>query len=165
MVSNETWNKWGSYCITNTRCTHKSFTFFFFLKKQIIFKGISFFVHSKISHLLLHTLTIFKVSYEYLARKTFCFAAKHSLDHFHTFKITEVLLVSHWCKEVIDAIRSKDYSRGGRMSHPSDFKVSFASFDVWDRALSCNKNHFSMSLGAFQSFFDQCLIQINHCWR
>ena len=38
-----------------------------------------------------------------------------------------------------DAARSKDYSRGGRMSHPSDFKVPFASFDMWDGALSCNK--------------------------
>jgi hypothetical protein len=40
------------------------------LKKKIIFMEISFFVYSKDWPLFLHTLTIFQVSYEYLARKT-----------------------------------------------------------------------------------------------
>ena len=35
--------------------------------------------------------------------------------------------------------RSKNYGRGGRMSHASDFKVSYASFDVCGGELSCNK--------------------------
>ena len=56
----------------------------------------------KIGHLLLHTLTIFQVSYEYLARKTDFVLQQTFVEAFsHFFEIAEVLLckrVSHWCK-------------------------------------------------------------------
>ena len=52
------------------------------------------------------------------------------------------------------------------------FQVSFASFDVWDGALSCNKitlscllahsGHFCHVFWPIPVFFDQCMIQINH---
>ena len=76
--------------------------------------------------------------------KLFLFYGKTFVEPFsHFFEIAEVLFckrVSHWCKKVIVRCRQvKGLQRGGRMSHPSDFKVSFASFDVWDRALSCDK--------------------------
>ena len=65
--------------------------------------------------------------------KLFLFCSKTFVEPFsHFFEIAEVLLckrMSHWYREEI--VR--------RMSHPSDFKVSFVSFDVWDAALSCNK--------------------------
>ena len=81
-----------------------------------------------------------------LPEKLFFFCGKPFIEPFSNFfEIAEVLLckrVSHWCEEVIDGARSKDYSGGERMSHPSDFKVSFASCDVWDGALSCNKISF-----------------------
>ena len=48
------------------------------------------------------------------------------------------------------------------MSHPSDFKVSFASFDVLRQGNVLEQNHFAMSFGPFQLLFDQCMIQIDN---
>ena len=54
-------------------------------RNKIIFKEISFFVNSKIGHLLLHILTIIQVSYEYLPRKSvFGLQQNIRLSHFHT---------------------------------------------------------------------------------
>ena len=52
------------------------------------------------------------------------------------FEIAEVLLckrVSHWCEEVIVRWRQVKGLQQGR------FQGLFASFDVWDEALSCDK--------------------------
>ena len=60
--------------------------------------------------------------------KLFCFAAKHSLSHLPTSSKLLKCRSASACP--IDAKRSdvtrpKDYGGGGRMSHASDFKVSF----------------------------------------
>ena len=77
----------------------------------------------KISHLLLHTLTIFQVSYEYLTRKT-VFLLQQTIR----WAILELLRNCwraalqprvHWCEEVIVRCRQVRGLRRGRKDFPS----------------------------------------------
>ena len=97
----------------------------------------------------------------------FIFFGKPFVEPFSNFfEIAEVLLskrVSNWCKEVIsDCSRSEDYSGGGRMSHPSNFKVSF---DVWDGSLSCNKITLPCLLAHSGRFLISVWFKLMICWR
>ena len=96
-------------------------------------------------------------------KNCFCFMANFS----NFFEIAEVLLckrVSHWWEEVIDGAKSKDYGRRRRVSHPSDFKVSFTSFDVWDRAMSCNKITLPCLLAHSDHFSINAWFKLIICW-
>ena len=76
-----------------------SFFWFFVVRKHIILKEIHFSFIQNIGHLILHTLPIFQVSYEYLARKTVFGLRKKKVEPFSLFfEIAEVLLckcISH----------------------------------------------------------------------
>lgn len=87
-----------------TRYVHKVLLVFV-MKKTNTFKGISFLFMQSIVHLLVHTLTIVKINYKYLSRKTVSLLQQTIFKSFgRLFKISELLLcklVPHWYQAVI----------------------------------------------------------------
>ena len=119
-------------------------------KRNIIFKGISFLVYSKIGHLLLHTLTIFQVSYEYLAKKLFLF----------------------WGKTFASLQARVPLMRRGDSQMPPGQRITAGVEGCHIQAISrclspvlmCETGHCRVTKSLCHvSFFDQCVIQINHC--
>ena len=138
----------------------------FVVKEQIILKRTSFITDAKYwSSASIHFAHLSGKLWIPCQKNCFLFCGKTFVEPFSNFfKIAEVLLckrVFHWCEEVISQMPSGQKITAGVEGCPIQAISRCLSPVLMRETGHCRV---TKSLGPFRSFFDQCVIQINHCW-
>ena len=140
-----------------------SFSWFSVVRKDIIFKENSFFIHSEYwASVSTHFANLSDKFWIPLQKNCSSFAANHLLSHFPTSSESLKCCSASACP--IDSKRwYSDDARSGSMAGAKDVPSKWF-YGVWDRALSCNKITLPCLLAHSGHFSINVWFKLMICW-